>query len=97
MRCFQSTGRARLSFCEVNQALRAQVAKEYKIERHYPDLESALADRYDAAVICTPANLHIPMAIRLAEAGVHLLLEKPLSTSLDGIDKLAADSAASAS
>jgi predicted dehydrogenase len=48
----------------------------------------ALADRHDAAVIATPANLHIPMAIRLAEAGVHLLIEKPLSTSLDGIDKL---------
>ena len=88
LRCFQSTGRAELSFCEVNPALRAKVAKEQKIERHYADLESALADPHDAAVICTPANLHIPMAIRLAEAGIHLLLEKPLSTSLDGIDKL---------
>jgi predicted dehydrogenase len=88
LRCFQSTGRARLSFCEVNQALRAKVAKDYDIERHYPDLESALAERYDAAVICTPANLHISMAVRLAEAGIHLLLEKPLSTSLDGIDRL---------
>jgi predicted dehydrogenase len=88
LRCFQGTGRAKLAFCEVNQALRAQVAKDYSIDRHYPDLESALADRHDAAVICTPANLHIPMATRLAEAGVHLLLEKPLSTSLDGIDKL---------
>jgi predicted dehydrogenase len=88
LRCFQTTGRVSLSFCEVNQALRAKVAEEYKIERHFADLESALADRYDAAVICTPANLHIPMAIRLAEAGVHLLLEKPLSTSLDNIDKL---------
>jgi predicted dehydrogenase len=88
LRCFQGTGRATLSFCEVNPALREQVAKEHKIERHFPDLESALADRYDGAVIATPANLHIPMAIRLAEAGVHLLLEKPLSTSLDGIDKL---------
>jgi predicted dehydrogenase len=88
LRCFQGTGRADLSFCEVNPALRAQVAKDEKIERHYPDLESALADQHDAAVVCTPANLHIPMAIRLAEAGIHLLLEKPLSTSLDGIDKL---------
>jgi predicted dehydrogenase len=88
LRCFQSTGRANLSFCEVNPTLRAQVAKDYGIQRHYPELESALAERYDAAVICTPANLHIAMAIRLAEAGVHLLLEKPLSTSLDNIDRL---------
>jgi predicted dehydrogenase len=88
LRCFQTTGRAELSFCEVNQALRAKVAEEQKIARHYADLDSALADEHDAAVICTPANLHIPMAIRLAEAGLHLLLEKPLSTSLDGIDKL---------
>jgi predicted dehydrogenase len=88
LRCFQATGRASLSFCEVNPALREQVAREYKIDRYYPDLESAMADRHDAAVVATPAHLHIPMAIRLAEAGVHLLLEKPLSTSLDGIDKL---------
>jgi predicted dehydrogenase len=88
LRCFDSTGRAKLSFCEVNQTLRTQVAHDYNVERHYPDLESALAVPYDAAVICTPANLHIPMAIRLAKAGIHLLLEKPLSTNLDGIDKL---------
>ena len=30
------------------------------------------------------------MAIRLARAGMHLLIEKPLSTSLDGIDELQA-------
>ena len=54
----------------------------------YADLEAALAEHYDAAVIATPAHLHVPMAIRLAEAGVHLLLEKPLSTSMEGIDTL---------
>ncbi len=88
LRCFQNTGRARLSICEVHPTLRSQVAEEYRIDRHYPDLDSALADRHDAAVIATPAHLHIPIAIRLAEAGSHLLLEKPLSTSLEGIDSL---------
>lgn len=88
LRCFQSTDRAELSFCEVNPTLRAKVADEMKIDRHYADLESALVNHFDAAVVCTPANLHIPMATRLAEAGIHLLLEKPLSTTLDGIDKL---------
>jgi predicted dehydrogenase len=88
LRCFQNTGRARLSFCEIDPQLRSKVAGEYHIDRHFPDLEAALAERYDAAVICTPAHLHIPMATRLAEAGIHLLLEKPLSTSLEGVDAL---------
>ena len=88
LRCFQNTGRVRVSFCETNPTLRLQVAEEYRIDRHYADLDAALADRHDAAVIATPAHLHIPIAIRLAEAGMHLLLEKPLSTSMDGIDTL---------
>lgn len=88
LRCFQNTGRAAVSFCEVNPTLREQVVAEYKIDRCYASLDEALADRHDAAVVATPANLHIPMATRLAEAGIPLLLEKPLSTSLDGIDML---------
>jgi predicted dehydrogenase len=32
--------------------------------------------------------LHVPLATRLAAAGIHLLIEKPLSTSLDGIEDL---------
>ena len=88
LRCFQSTGRARLSLCETNAELRRRIAEKYGIERAYADLKEALADRHDVAVICTPAHLHIPMAAQLAEAGVHLLIEKPLSTGLDGIDAL---------
>ena len=40
-------------------------------------------------MIATPAHLHVSMAADLAQAGVHLLIEKPLSTSSDGIDALA--------
>jgi len=88
LRCFQQTGRATLSLCEVNAELRERIAAKYGVRKVYPDLEAAMADRHDAAVICAPAHLHIPMATRLAEAGIHLLIEKPLSTSLDGIDNL---------
>lgn len=89
LRCFRDTGRAELSFCEIDPELRARVAEEYRVDRCYPDLETALAaERADAAVIATPANLHISQAIRLAEAGLHLLIEKPLSTNLDRIDEL---------
>jgi len=34
---------------------------------------------FDAAVICTPAHLHLPMALTLLAARKHLLVEKPLA------------------
>lgn len=42
------------------------------------------------AIICTPAPLHVPIARRALELGVHVLVEKPLSHSLEGIDELVA-------
>ena len=50
--------------------------------------QPALAEAPDAAIICTPAHLHIPIAQAAAQAGVHLLIEKPLSTRLDGVEAL---------
>ena len=88
LRCFQSTGRVRLALCDTNADLRRRVAEQYGIRRCYANLDEALADPYDAAVVAAPAHLHVPMATRLAQAGMHLLLEKPVSTSLDGIDQL---------
>jgi predicted dehydrogenase len=88
LRCFQQTDRAEVSLCEINPQLRGQIAERYSVEHAYADLDSALAGDHQAAVICTPAHLHIPMANQLAQRGVHLFIEKPLSTSLDGIDVL---------
>ncbi len=88
LRCFQATGRAEPSICEPNEELRLRLAKEYRVERSYASLDAALADPHDAAVIATPANLHVPMAMRLVERGLHLLIEKPLSTSLEGTEPL---------
>ena len=90
LRCLQATGRANVSLCEVNEELQKRIAQQYGITRAYSDLESALADSHDAAVIATPAQLHVSIAARLAEAGIHLLIEKPLSTSFEGLDSLAA-------
>lgn len=41
--------------------------------------EALAAGRYDAAVICTPAHLHLPIAIRLLNLGLHVFIEKPLA------------------
>ncbi len=52
------------------------------------DLERALARRPEAAVISTPTSLHLGSAIPAAEAGCHLLVEKPISHTLHDLDRL---------
>lgn len=89
VRCFLGSGRARVSVCEPNADLRENVCSEYEVQESYADVLEALNGRaFDAAVICVPAHLHIPIAQQLAEAGLHLLIEKPLSTGLSGLDQL---------
>ena len=47
------------------------------------DLEAALAQRPDAVIIANPTAQHMKVAIPAAEAGCHLLLEKPLTDQLN--------------
>ncbi len=51
-------------------------------------LDDALAARPRVAVVAGPASTHVETALPLAEAGVHLLIEKPISHGLDGVDAL---------
>ncbi len=88
VRCFLNTGRADLSICEVNERQRDEVGRRYKIARRYADIGAALAEPHDAAVIAVPADLHIQAAKSAVEAGLHVLIEKPLSVGMDGIEEL---------
>ncbi len=54
------------------------------------DLQAALEKhKPDAVIVSNPTSLHLDVAIPAAEAGCSLLLEKPLSHSMDRIDELA--------
>ncbi|NOX98980.1 MAG: Gfo/Idh/MocA family oxidoreductase [Verrucomicrobia bacterium] len=88
LRCFQATDRVDLSICELNENLRNEVGERYNISKRFDNLETALEQKPDAALIAAPAHLHIPLAQTCAEAGCHLLIEKPLSTSTEGIAEL---------
>jgi predicted dehydrogenase len=56
--------------------------------RAFDDLDAALDERPDVAVICTPSSQHLDIAQRAADAGCHLFIEKPVSHQLDGLDRL---------
>ncbi len=54
----------------------------------YNVLEDALAQKPDAVIVANPTALHLDVAIPAAKTGCHLLVEKPLSNSMDGILQL---------
>ncbi len=54
------------------------------------DLRAALDHRPDAVIISNPTALHLDVAIPAAEAGCHLLLEKPVSHTLERVGDLQA-------
>ena len=53
------------------------------------DLQDALKNhKPDAVVVANPTSMHLDVAIPAAEAGCHILLEKPISHSLEQLDVL---------
>jgi predicted dehydrogenase len=52
------------------------------------EIEAALAHRPQAVIVANPTSQHLAVAIPASRAGCHLLLEKPVSHSLDGIRQL---------
>lgn len=52
---------------------------------YFPSVEALLAsqNRPDAAIVCTPNHTHMPVAKELLAGGVHVLLEKPVSDTLE--------------
>jgi predicted dehydrogenase len=53
------------------------------------NLETALDHHPDAVVVSNPTSLHLEVAMPAARRGCHLLLEKPVSHTLEGVNELA--------
>jgi predicted dehydrogenase len=71
-------------------------AERYGIPRVTTDWEALARDpEVDAAVVATPNALHAPQAVALLEAGVHVLVEKPMATTVAECDRMVAAARAS--
>ncbi|MDA8303000.1 MAG: Gfo/Idh/MocA family oxidoreductase [Actinomycetota bacterium] len=54
-----------------------------------PDLEALLSrDDVDVVSVCVPSGLHAEVGVQVAEAGKHLVVEKPIDISLAAADRL---------
>ncbi|MFQ5957522.1 MAG: Gfo/Idh/MocA family protein [Candidatus Brocadiales bacterium] len=53
----------------------------------YLDLEEALSHGPQAVLVTTPTSKHIPVAMAAVNRGCHVLIEKPLSDRMNGVDE----------
>lgn len=64
-------------------------AEKYGIANHYADLDAVINESGCEVVdICLPNYLHAEATIRAARAGKHVIIEKPLATTLEDADKM---------
>jgi predicted dehydrogenase len=73
---------------ELNADSKRNVEEEYSI-RVFSELDEALSERPTIAFICNPSNMHIPVSLACLRGGCDIFVEKPLSSSLDGVSALA--------
>ncbi len=78
--------------CDVVEEKAADWAEEHDLgDNYHRDLEDLLErDDIQAVSICTPSGMHSEHAIMAAQAGKHILCEKPLDVTLKRIDDMIA-------
>lgn len=74
--------------CDVN----GKRAEEYGVKfgvRAYSDYERLLADpNIDVVCLCTPSGMHADQTIQAAEAGKHVVCEKPMAIRLQDAERM---------
>ncbi len=80
-----------VSICAVVDIVREKAdnaARKYGCKAYY-DFDTMLSEAQpDCIHICTPHYLHVPMAVKALNAGIHVLCEKPCAISAEGLSQL---------
>lgn len=84
---FNAVGVDTLVGYDAAPAQRTAAAAQFPFAAVVPTLEAAL-DGADGVVVCTPPDSHLAIARVALERGAHLMIEKPLTQSVDGVEEV---------
>lgn len=74
--------------CDPNESKARALAGRFGIPAAHEKFGPFLSEDIDAVVICTPSDLHEEQAIGALRAGKHVLVEKPLALSAEGVQRV---------
>lgn len=89
-RTYQASPLARLiAVCDQDRDRASQFTKNYGFNSYTTHLEELLSNpEIEAVSIATPDHTHTPILIAALEAGKHVLVEKPLATTVEECDRI---------
>lgn len=88
LRNFRSLGVESFGVVDPRVDRRAELAPEPGVIATFETLEASLGGGFSAAIVCAPTAFHVPIGTACLEAGMHVLMEKPLSHTMDGVDEM---------
>lgn len=78
-----------VAVCDIDKELANKTAHRYSIPKVYMDLSDALKSKnIDIVDITTPPRTHKLLTIQAAEAGCHVIVEKPMCITQDDADAM---------
>ena len=95
VRNFSQTSDARVvAVCDARAARRSLVESLYPGIKTFGDVRDMLADSgVDAVAIATPVSTHYELAMQALQAGKHVLVEKPFTTTGEQAERLVEEAA----
>jgi predicted dehydrogenase len=88
-KCIQQIENCKLiAVCSRSEEKAKKAAQEFRVPYYINFVDLINRDDIDAISICTPSGMHLEPALAAAQAGKHVLVEKPIEITLDRADQI---------
>jgi len=72
-----------VAICDLNEERAREAAKKFNVPNYYTNIDDMLEEKLDGISVATPDTAHADIAIKAAARGIHILVEKPLATTIE--------------
>ncbi len=72
-----------VGICDLDEERGRKLAAQYRIPKVFTRVDALLDENLDGISVATPDDAHTAIVLKAAARGVHIMVEKPLATSLE--------------
>lgn len=72
-----------VAVCDIDQVVMRTIAEKFTV-KGFNDVEDLIQEiKFDVAIVAVPHHQYFPIISKLANAGIHIIKEKPFATTID--------------